>query len=496
MRTYGLSGSGMDIDQMVKDLMKARRASFDKVWQQKTQMEWQKKDYNTTYTLSEDFRNSTISDFRKTASLQPKQVTSSDDSILSATANADAANVSYSVVVNQLAEGVKLSSSGEIGGSGTLVSQFGYTAGDTLDLKINGQAVSINVTATTTLYDVVSAINKSDANVKANYDATLDRFYIYSNKTGAEAKVDFTGSSATGQDFILNKLKLGAMTTFGQDARINLDGVDITQATNSFTISGVTYNLKSESATPTNISIQPDIDKTIANVKAFVDSYNTMLGAVTSEMNETKYRDFLPLTDAQKADMKENDIKAWEEKARSGLLRRDPILSDMITNLRSAFSTPISGLTGDYRSASSIGIITGSYIDEDGNITTESSNGGKLYVNEDELRKALTEDPDIVYKIFGSSGDTKETKGVAQRLYDQMYTSINKLKDQSGIPSTTDTNSFLAKRLENYTESLSAMDRRLMTIEERYYRQFDAMEAALNKLNQQNGWLLEQFSSN
>ncbi len=603
MRTYGLSGSGMDIDQMVKDLMQARRASFDKVWQQKTQTEWQKKDYNTMHKLSQDFRNNTIFDFRKTGSLLPKQVSSSNESILSATANADAANVSHSVIVNQLADGVKLSSSSSINGSGTLVDQFGYTAGTTLDFKINGQAVSVSVTDTTTINDVVSAINKTDANVKANYDATLDRFYIYSNKTGADAKVDFTGSSATGLDLILDKLKLGTvtnqgmvsnaelgisaanyttqtlsdafgisgvfsidvstssgthnipidgalntlsdiigainlyagadaasydattqkvtikadadgsafsissngatgqdflinqlkLTAFGQDAEIKLDGVDLTQASNNFTVSGVAYNLKSVSTTPTSINIQPDIDKTIDNVKSFVDSYNTMIGAVNAELIEDKYRGFMPLTDAQKKDMKENDIKAWEEKAHSGLLRRDPILSDMITSLRSAFSNPISGLTGDYRSASSIGIVTGSYIDEDGNMTSEFSNGGKLYVDEDELRKALTKDPDIVSKIFGTSGDTKETKGVAHRLYDQMYISIDKIKDQAGLPGAPDTQSFLAKRLENYTESLNTMDLRLRNVEELYYRQFDAMEAALNRLNQQNTWLLEQF---
>lgn len=605
IRTYGLSGSGIDVDQMVKDLMKARRASYDTMWQKKTQTEWQKKDYNSMYTLVESFRNSTIFDFRKTNSLQPKLVTSSNDSVLTATANADAANISHSVKVDQLADGVKLSSSAEIDGSGTLVSQFGYTAGSTLDFKINGQAVSVKITDTTSLYDVVSAINKTDAKVKANYDSTLDRFFLYSNKTGSESQVDFGGSSESGLDFIFNKLKLGTvsnqgmvsndklgldeedytdksvgeafgisgdfhidittasgkqtiavdgettklkdivdainahaggqvagydavtqkltlkaneesgifnisssdaagqdflvnqlkLTAYGQDAKVNIDGVDVTQSSNNFTISGVTYNLKSVSSTSTNVSIQADIDKTIDNVKAFVESYNKMIDTINTELNEDKYRDFLPLTDDQKADMEDSDIEAWQAKARSGLLRNDSILTGLMNNMRSSFSSPISGLAGDYRSASAIGITTGKYIDDDGNITTESGKGGKLYVDEEDLRKALTDDPDIVYKIFGTSGDTNATEGVANRLYDQMYTALSNLKDKAGIPGATDTSSFLAKRLEDYTDSLETMEDRLDDMEERYYRQFDAMEVALSTLNQQSSWLLQQFSS-
>lgn len=606
MRTYGLSGSGIDVDQMVKDLMKARRTSYDTMWQKKTQTEWQKKDYNTMYSLVEEFRNSTIFNFRKTSSLQPKLVTSSNDSVLTATANADAANINHSVKVNQLADGVKLSSGAEIDGSGTLVSQFGYTAGSTLDFKINGQAVSIEITDSTSLYDVVSAINKTDAKVKANYDSTLDRFFLYSNKTGSESQVDFSGSAESGLDFIFNKLKLGTisaqgmvsndqlgldeedykdksvgeafgisgdfsidittpsgkqtievdgettklkdiveaintyagsqvasydaatqkltlkadeasgvfnisssdaagqdflvnqlkLTAYGQDSKINIDGVDVTQSSNNFTISGVTYNLKSVSSTAANVSIQADIDKTIANVKAFVDSYNTMISTINTELNEDKYRDYLPLTDDQKSDMEDSDIEAWQAKARSGLLRNDSILTDLLNSMRTGFSASISGLAGDYRNASSIGITTGKYIDDDGNITTESDNGGRLYVDDDDLRKALTEDPDIVYKIFGTSGDTNATEGVANRLYDQMYSTLGKLKDKAGIPGATDTNSFLAKSLKNYTDSLDALEDRLDDMEERYYRQFDAMEVALSQLNQQSSWLLQQFSSN
>lgn len=622
-RTYGLSGSGMDIDQMVKDLMKARRASYDKVWQSKTQLEWKKTDYNTMYTLTDDFRNNTLFDFKKQTNLIPKQVTSANDSVVSATANGDAANVSHAVIVNQLADGVKMVSSDKITDTAsgktnaTLVKQFGYNAADNpvLNLSINGKAVTVNITDQTTIYDVVSGINNSGADVKANYDATLDRFYFYSNKTGASAKVDFTGSDSAGLDFVFNKLKMNSVTDDGmastamlgltnaeyttatlqskfgvaapfsidvttssgtkniaidptantlsdvltainqfvgaevakydetsgqvtiqaqagskftisstsstgqdfltsklklaqfgqgQDANVNIDGVDLTEASNSFQVSGVSYNLKSVSAidpndnskrVATNINIQADIDKTIATVKSFVDTYNTFLKAVNTELTATKYRDFAPLTDDQKSAMKDADITAWETKAKSGILRNDSILNDMVTNMRADFSTPIQGLNGKYKSPLDIGVGTSSYVDSSGSITSELSNGGKIYVDEDKLRKALEDDPDVVYKIFGTIGDTTATQGVASRLYDQMNNSMKKLKDEAGYPDVTDTTSLLAKQLTDYTTRLYDMNDRLQQVEDRYYQQFDAMETALSKMNQQSSWLSQQLGT-
>jgi len=604
----------MDIDQMVKDLMKARRASYDKVWQKKTQVEWKKQDINTIYTLSEDFRNKTISDFKKQTTLSPKQVTSTNETVASATANADAANVSHSLIVQQLADGVKLSSSGSITDAGktkgTLADQFdGITAASEFNLTINGKTVAVK--GSMTLNEVVSSINKAGADVKANYDATLDRFYLVSNKTGSASVINFNGTDSAGLDFLFDKLKIGSSNTNlsslgmtsqkatsgatsldsvedafgitgsfnvtikktaadgtvtpytvavnssdsidtmlddlndklgtgaasfdaatgritiksvdinngwsiegldqfgmnqlvqnGQDAIVKLDGVSLRQGSNTFTVSGVTYTLKSTSFVdsannpiPTSIGVQPDIDKTIANVQSFVDSYNTFMALIQKELKEDKYADFAPLTDAQKADMKDSEIKAWEDKAKSGSLRRDPILTQMATNLRMSITEPIKGLTGKYQSAVDIGIGTGKYFDDDGNLTTESANGGKIYVTESDLRKALEEDPDVVFKIFGTpaDGEAKNTAGVANRLYDEMFASLSRLKTEAGTPNTTDSKSNLAKSISSYKDQLYDMSDRLAQVEARYYKQFDAMETALSNLSKQSSWLSQQL---
>ena len=200
-RTYGLSGSGMDVDQMVKDLMKAQRTRYDALVQKKTQLEWKKSDFSSMYTTINDFRN-TVFNYKLSNTLAPKQVASTSEAVATATANADAANVTHTLSVANLAEGVTLTSSGNITAAGIskdkLANQlYGGAATTTFDLKISDGTTekTIKVDTSKSVYDLVSSINTSGLNIKANYDATLDRFFFYSTKTGAASKIDFSSNA-------------------------------------------------------------------------------------------------------------------------------------------------------------------------------------------------------------------------------------------------------------------------------------------------------------
>jgi flagellar hook-associated protein 2 len=600
MRTYGLSGSGMDVDQMVKDMMKARRTSYDKIWQKKTQLEWKKADYNTMYITLRDFRNTTAFNYKMQSTLIPKKISSTGENIVSATANADAANASHSINVTQLAEGAKLTSAGSISipsaNKDSLINQFGLASSKFVITLANGTASKvIQVDPSKSVYDFVSNINNAGLGIKASYDATLDRFFINTTGSGASVEIDFSGTDTTGMDFINKTMKLAKVTEIdtigkmstspvgvtdteplfvkfgislekfnlrlsngsvtrdieitntdtmnslrekinkaevnatasydgtsfslkatsgslsvagsdqaafdflntdlklviaqsppnptGKDAQFNLDGMNLNQASNTFTISGVTYNLKALGSS--NIVVSADNDKAVENVKAFVESYNATLEKINGELKEEKYSSLQPLTNEQKKEMKESEIIEWDKRAKSGMLKRDAILQDTIYKLRSDISTPISGLLGKYNSLSSIGVATGDYTE-----------GGKLYLDETKLKKALEEDPDVVSKLFSTSGDTRDKQGVAVRFYDTVKSSMDKISTVGGFSGTIDddSKSSIAKQIMRYNTELSNMDERLKAVEDRYYKQFDAMETALNRLNQQNGWLMQQFS--
>ena len=70
-----------------------------------------------------------------------------------------------------------------------------------------------------------------------------------------------------------------------------------------------------------------NVDEMMTKIKEFVTTYNGLIKDFTDQTKESKYRDYAPLTDEQKKDMSENEVKLWEEKAKSGLLRNDSINS-------------------------------------------------------------------------------------------------------------------------------------------------------------------------
>ena len=474
-RITGLSNSGLDTDALVKNLMQAQRAKYDKLNQQKIQSEWKKADYNTLNTAISSFRNNTVFNFKLSSSLNPVKAESTDQTKVTATANSNATTFTHALDVTTLATGASMASSG--------AAVWNAPAADTT-VNING--TNIAVKATDTAYDLVSTINNTAGlKVKANYDATLNKFFLYSTDMGGGAKIDLT-ANAGAEKTLLDNLQLNTNTVVtGTDAVFNLDGV--TSASlgitgNTFTVSGVKYNLKAIGTV--SVAVSSDTDKVIANVKSFIDSYNTMLGTINSELSEARYKDYLPLTEEQKAAMKDSDITAWEAKAKSGLFRNDSVLSALSYAMRDNVSAPITGLTGTYTSASSIGITTGEYLEK-----------GKLHLDEDKLRTALEADPQIIQKIFGTIGTSTSENGIATRLTTTLQTAIDKIKIEGGTTASanSDFTSNLGKKINDYAKYMRDMDRRLKEMEDNYYIKFSKMETALTKINSQSSWLTSQL---
>lgn len=494
IRSFGLSGSGIDVDMLVKEMMAARRESYDKVWQKKTQLEWKKADFNTIYNTIKNFRDTTAFNYRLTSTTIPKKIVSSADNVVTATANADAANVSHSINVQQLAEGASLTSNEKIttgGSKNSLATQLGLEEG-TFELVLSDgkNEKRILVDTTKSIYDFVSDINRSGLDIKASYDTNLDRFYIGTTGTGESVKVDFSKNfeedNIKAKEFIekLNLFESGdsSYSVQGKDAVVVLDNLEIKQSGNTFTAFGVTYNLKSVGNA--NITVSADNDQAIKAVKDFIEQYNSLLETINKELKEPLYRDYVPLTDEQKSALSDSQIEKWEEMARSGLLRNDATLQNLLYKLRSDVATPVSGIGGKYNSLASIGVNTGDYTE-----------GGKLYLDENKLKEALEADPDIIHKLFASSGDDRNSQGIAVRFYDTIKGTMDSIKETAGIVSGIDgdTESTLAQQIRDYEESLRNMNQRLNKIEDRYYKQFSSMELALSKLVQQSNFIYSMF---
>lgn len=831
-RVFGLSGSGIDVDSMVQKIMSAKRAPYDKLIQRQTVVGWKKEAYNSFYNSISEFRNTKLYNFQMKNTLAAKTVTSSSSSTVTATANGDAAPINHSISVLQLASGVTQMSSGKITtgtDKSTLAKQFNFAQG-TFDITINGKKITVDTNKS--INDMVSSINKADAGVTASYDATQDRLVMYTNSIGSSAKIDYSGTSTVGLDFLTNGLKLSALTgvnsngitsgsnigfsdqanlasqfsglagsfslkvstaqgsvanilvdtsknslsdimnqinslkdssghqaayasmdssgnfvlkaandanpislagsdaaaisflnnqlklssnvdgttalgsvgassrldvgdgtetvsslgisssfnlnitsngttysvavdpsdkindvllkistvgggtvamanlgsgriflhacdpanpitidgdsstpqaavflqklnlhsgtmstsssidasgvsssaqvgtdltsplfpgnstsfdvkisdgtttktvtlhyndslqtmmntingtgiataTFdhgkftlkatnsgatldlsgsdataqdfltnglklisqtGTDAQVKLDGVTMTQSKNTFTMSGVTYNLQSTGSS--TVMVQNDIDGIIKSVKTFISDYNTLLDSINDKVDEKYDSNYLPLTDEQKQAMQDTDVSLWTAKAKTGLLHNDSTLKTLANSMRDAFVSPVSGVSGNYKTAVSLGITT----------STDYTEEGKLYLDEDTLRTALENDPQCVYKIFGTTDDSQSTtfdaskNGIATRLYKYTQTAIDSITSEAGTKaSTTDTTSTLGKEYKDYTTKITDMYTKLQKMENSYYSQYSKMEEALAKLNQQSTQLSSMLGTN
>ena len=183
--------------------------------------------------------------------------------------------------------------------------------------------------------------------------------------------------------------------------------------------------------------------------------------------------------------MTEKEVELWEEKAKSGLLKNDPVISGMITQMRSA----LMGTVKDQGSLKDIGIATpgGQYAWQD---------NGKLVVNEAKLKEAINTDPDKVQKLFAQSGtavspsSTTGEQGFAVRLRNIAENSYKEIHKRAGSASSTEDSFTLGRNLKEMNKQMDRFQDRLKVIEDRYWRQFSAMENAIQRANAQSANLM------
>jgi len=491
LRISGLA-SGMDIDQIVKDLMKAERMPLDKLQQKKQLLEWQRDDYRSMNTLLQGLDDYLFSNITLQSSMLKKTVSSSNEAVVAATAGSSAANVATTMQVNQVA-----ASAVWLSDAGTRVDKASFSVGADTTLTINvtngdgtTKQASITVKQGTTLDGLIAQLN-SDANlgVSAFYDEQTGRVSIMKKETGAQASLVLADQATA--DFFAQKLGFAGAAagqdltgkTAGQDAQVTINGLTTTRSSNTFTINGVTYTVKGTGTA--TVSVSTDVDAMVNVIKGFVDKYNDVIAKINAELKEERYRDYTPLTDEQKEAMTEKQVELWEEKARSGMLRGDSILSSALSQMRMDLYTKVEGanIPSGFSQLAQLGITTSSnYLD-----------GGKLIIDETKLREKIKENPEAVYQLFNQNGTTDAEKGIARRLRDTIKATIGKIEQKAGKTIWTNQQFAIGRDLIQINDQINRFEDRLKLIEDRYYRQFTAMEEAIQRANQQSMYLMNAF---
>ena len=108
MGIYGLSGSGIDVDSMVRMGMMSKQNQYDKMYKEEVKNEWVKEAYTNMYSTLNTFNSSTLYNYKMSSTTSPMNASSSDTKVATATANADAAQMSHTVNVSKLASNAYL----------------------------------------------------------------------------------------------------------------------------------------------------------------------------------------------------------------------------------------------------------------------------------------------------------------------------------------------------------------------------------------------------
>jgi flagellar hook-associated protein 2 len=492
--------SGMDTDSIVKKLMNAESISLNKLKQNQQKQTWLSDSYRQWNADLLAFRSNTILNMNLSKTYNTFDVTSSRENSVSATSSGSSIAGSYSVEVKQLAGSatftgnkVPLDPTKTLGNSVQGTGQL--TADTSITIQVNNdpqKSSVIDIKTTDTINDVVAKINgaKDSAGkslgLQAFYDTTLQQFTLKTKETGAATKIDLSmNTSAESQSFLSNTLGLDTTTlvTNGQNANVIFNGNEITTLTsNNATIMGIDFSFKSPTTEASTVTVSQNTDGVIKNITDFIDKYNSLLDKMNKTVGEAVYRDYQPLLEEQRGEMSEKQIEMWEEKAKSGLLRSDSILTGLVSKMRSAMTSIVdNGST--YNSLGSIGISSRSYQDK-----------GKLYVDETKLREALQADPNAVEKLFSQLGDTSNgTKGIISQLSDAFQDGIKELTNKAGYSGNSQYDqSVIGKLLSNTQTDITRQTEKLVQKESQYYQQFAAMEQAIAKFNSQGSWLAQQ----
>ena len=373
----------------------------------------------------------------------------------------------------------------------TFTQQYSTNSVTTFDKDGNEQKNKFTFTSAQSMNNIMSTISSSGAGVSAFYDEYSGKAVLTRSETGdfnkAGDEMLFSG------DFFNNTLGLnnaGGSSQGEQNAVFTMNGLETERAKNTFDVNGMSITLKetfTEADGAVTLGSDTNTEGVMETIKGFVEEYNKIVEEVNGKLNEKVNRDFKPLSDEQKEEMSEKEIELWEEKARSGLLRSDSSISNVMNNMRSLLYEQVDGTDSAYNTLYSIGITTSS----------SYTDNGKLEIDEDQLRQAIEGDSEGVYQLFAASGSTTETQGLARRMRETLDNGVSALAERAGgykgklLPHQFT----LGRNMENIEDRIAQFEDRMVSVENRYYRQFTAMEQAMSRANSQSNYLM-QFMNN
>jgi flagellar hook-associated protein 2 len=451
-------GSGLDVAGLVQKLVDAERTPVQ------TQLATKEATLQAQLSgfglLSSALGNvkSALDGLTSTTLFTAFKAASADDTRFGATADATAAAGSYSIEVSSLASAQKLA-------SGAFASADATVGTGTLTLSLGGKSADI----------VIDDSNKSLAGIRDAVNAARDPngnplgvtatlvtstgaaepagtyLVLSASVTGANNTISLTQTGGDGGLAALQYQTGGLANGLTEkippaDAVIKVDGYTYASSSNTVTgaLAGVTLNLKATTTTPVTLSVSPDTSSVRARLQALVDAYNGMHAVVQQQGGY--------------------DAAA----GKGGALIGEPALRNLEAQLRRQITQLPAG--AGLQSADDIGL--------------EFDSSGKLSLDGSKLDAALGTDRNAVATFL------QGTTGLATRLQGAVDGYLN---STSGVIQARTTG--INNRLRDISDQRDALDLRMTALQDRYLKQFNALDGLLSQITATGNFLTQQLAS-
>lgn len=437
--------TGLDTETLIAKLLSVEQRPINVLQTQKLKYQAQSTAYQdlNTKLLGLKFKSETL---KEAGTFFPRSVTSSTETVATATATPGTARGTFTLTASALAKG----SIAAAGTTKTATTDIIASAAGSFEFKLgaSGTVKSVAVTATTTLGDLVTAINALNAGVKASAVNTgtaaspAYKLTITSNATGSANNIVIVTDPTTIS--ITN-------TQTATDAAFTITGFgSFTRSTNTFSdaIDGVTITLKAASGS-TDLALDYDKSGLQTRVQNFVDAYNDVVKGI----------------DAQTAVTKLNDGSTS-----SGAFTGDVTTRQLRTSLRTLLATRVKST---YPTLADVGITT----QKDGTLVLDSA----------KFQKAATDNAQAVSDLFaGPSSDT--ATGIGDLFYAAADTATKTLTGTIAVRKDG-----ITQTIKRFQASIDAALLRLQARETRLREQFASLEQVTAKLQNTQSFLTAQL---
>jgi flagellar hook-associated protein 2 len=380
------------------------------------------------------------------ATFFPRSVTSSVDTVATATAGQGTARGTFSLTVTGLARGSIASAATT---KAALTDSIAAAPGSfQFRLGASGALVSVAVDTGTTLEQLVKAINDKNAGVKASA--------VNVGTSAAPAYKLALASTATGEanDIVMvsDGTTLGvANNQAAADAAFSIAGIgSFKRATNTFSdvLDGVTITLKAGSGS-TDLSVALDNGGTQAKVQGLVDAYNDMVQTIDAQSQVTKQS--------------------------NGTLSSGAFSGDVVPQVirRSLGATIATSVGGTFGSLALLGITT----QRDGTLSLDAA----------KLQQALTTDPQAVSDLIAGTSTRDGVADLLSAKLDAMTKAVT-----GTIAAKQDG---LTAQITAAGKQIDAMQARLDTTQRTLREKFNNLELVVSRIQSSGNSLLSQLTT-